>query len=104
MTSVHLTSHGLNKESVHKETYALELAEYMYNDDFPAKSRCRILCAKRNEPDPEITSVDYIVGNGYQDSTPTTYSRNQAFEAIADADRGSDNEDEDYKEMNDLQY
>ena len=48
-----------------KETYALELTEYMYNDDYPAKIRYIILRAKRNEPDPEIPSVDYIVGNGY---------------------------------------
>ena len=49
-----------------KETYALELAEYMYSYDFPVKVRYIIMRAKRNEPDPEITYVDYTVGNGYQ--------------------------------------
>ena len=68
------------------------------------KIRYRILRAKRNEPDPQITSVDYIVGNGDQESTPTTDRRNQAFEEIADAERGPDNEDEDYEEMNDFQF
>ena len=76
----------------------------MYNDDFPAKIGYRILRAKWNEPDPEIISVDYIVVNGYQESTPTTDRRNKAFEAIADVERGTDNEDEDYEEMNDFQF
>ena len=87
-----------------KETYALELAEYMYNDDLPAKTRYRILRAKRNEPDPEITSVDYIFDNGYQEITPTTYRRNQDLEAIVDAKRSPDNEDEDYEEINYFQF
>ena len=69
-----------------------------------SKTGYKILREKRNEPDLEITSANYIVGNGYQENTPTTDSRNQAFEAISDADRGSDNEDEDYEEMNDLQF
>ena len=68
-----------------KESYALYLAEYMYNDDSPAKIRYRILRVKRNEPDPVITYVDSIVGNGDQEFTPTTDRRNQAFEVIADA-------------------
>ena len=67
----------------------------MYNDDFPAKIRYRILRTKQTEPDPEITSVHYIVVNGDQESIPTTDHRNQAFEAIADAERVTDNEDED---------
>ena len=87
-----------------KENYALELVEYMYNDNFPAKIRYRILRAKRNEPDPDITYVDYIFGNRDQERTPTTDRRNQAFEAILDAKRGLDNEDEDYEEMNDFQF
>ena len=87
-----------------KETYALELAEYMYIDDFPAKIRYIILRAKRNDPDLEITYVYYIVGNRDQESTPTTDCRNQVFEEIADVERGPENEDEDYEEMNDFQF
>ena len=60
--------------------------------------------AKLNEPDPEITSVEYIVGNGDQESTPTTDRRNQALETIADAERGLDNEDEEYEDMNNFQF
>ena len=80
-----------------KETYTLELAEYMYNNDFCTKVRYIIMRAKRNEPDLEITSVDYTVGNGYQESTPTIDRRNKTFRAIVDEERVPENEDEDYK-------
>ena len=60
--------------------------------------------AKRNEPDLEITYVDYTVGNGYQESTPTIDRRNKPFKAIVDEERVPENEDEDYKEMNDFQF